>query len=193
MDAPVLFLDFDGVLHSSDLISASHSRGALFVHAAWLAEALSPYPALRIVLSTQWGLAVSPIGARSHLPEALQSRVVGHTLDLYRDHESFQKHSRAEQILRYVKAHHIRFWLAVDDDYRGWPLAARAHFMRTDSRLGLGDPLAQTELLARIALLYRHAEQARIQALDTEKQFARTFPELPRLDLMTQVGLDAQT
>lgn len=188
MDAPVLFLDFDGVLHSSDLISASHSRGALFVHAAWLADALASYPALRIVLSTQWGLAVSPIGARSHLPEALQSRVVGHTLDVYSDHDEFQRHSRAEQILRYVKVHGIRFWLAVDDDYRGWPVAARAHFMRTDSRLGLGDPLAQTELLGRLSRLYQQAEQARLQALDTESQFARTFPELPRMDLLTQVG-----
>jgi hypothetical protein len=188
MDAPILFLDFDGVLHSSELLSSRLSQAPLFEHVDWLTQALAPYPALRIVLSTQWTVAVSPVGARSHLPDALQSRVIGHTLSLYPDVDAFVADSRPDQILRFVRHHGIRHWMAVDDDYRGWPVALRRHWVRTDSRLGLGDLLARMEFCHKLAVLYQQAEKSRDDVDD--EAFAATFPNLPRSGLL-RAGFDA--
>ncbi|MEN3111711.1 HAD domain-containing protein [Uliginosibacterium paludis] len=44
----LIFLDFDGVLHSV------RSNARLFEHVARLAEMLAPYPAVRIVVSSSW-------------------------------------------------------------------------------------------------------------------------------------------
>jgi len=55
----ILFLDFDGVLHP-DEVYLVHGRpvlrddGSLFMWAPLLAEALTPFPDVQIVLSTSW-------------------------------------------------------------------------------------------------------------------------------------------
>jgi len=85
---PVLYLDFDGVLHREDVyrhpkrgiyLGLKGARHALFEHAGLLEELLQPYPDVGIVLWTSWVRVLSFSKARCRLPVALSERVVGAT------------------------------------------------------------------------------------------------------------------
>ena len=56
---PILFLDYDGVLHPDDVYlecgrPVLHATGQLFMWAPLLEDALADHPDVRIVLSTSW-------------------------------------------------------------------------------------------------------------------------------------------
>lgn len=80
-DVPVLFLDFDGVLHPDevyrvrDKIVLKMDGFCLFEWASLLEEILAPYPSLSIVLSTSWARVLGVGVARSWLAEGLRRRV----------------------------------------------------------------------------------------------------------------------
>jgi hypothetical protein len=82
---PVLYLDFDGVLHPDEIYRI---RGRivlrcdgmnLFEWAPLLVDHLEPYPDPRIILSTSWIRTLSLNEARAWLPVSLGSRVIGAT------------------------------------------------------------------------------------------------------------------
>ena len=56
----IIYLDFDGVLHHYDVYLDHSNRavlrgmGALFEYASRLESILTPYPDIKIVLSTSW-------------------------------------------------------------------------------------------------------------------------------------------
>ena len=79
---PVIYLDFDGVLHSDTVywyrkkrivVEADHS---LFAAAAILESILMPYPAAQLILSTTWVRVMTYHKAAKRLPIGLQKALV---------------------------------------------------------------------------------------------------------------------
>ena len=74
---PVIFLDFDGVLHP-DAVYLERGRpvlraeGELFMWTGHLVEALACHPDVHIVLSTSWARELRFARARDHLPAELR-------------------------------------------------------------------------------------------------------------------------
>jgi hypothetical protein len=73
----ILFLDFDGVLHTDPC----YSEARLFEHAPRLAAAIESFPELSIVLSTAWRQQHPLHALIAPLPLAVRERVVGVTPD----------------------------------------------------------------------------------------------------------------
>ena len=143
----VLYLDFDGVLHHENCLwhpkrgayLAAPPRYTLFQHAGLLAEVLSPFPKVSIVLSTSWVLRYGFTATARHLPEALRTRCIGATFHSRAMHESsFRLIPRGEQVLNDVGRRQPTRWIALDDSYEGWP--AGAPWIQTDPYEGIAGP-----------------------------------------------------
>ncbi len=157
---PLLFLDFDGVLHPD---AVYQERGRIVLRAdglqlfEWvgiLDELVAPYATLQIVLSTSWVQVLGFEVAYAHLPERIQRRVVGSTW--YKTApRRWNRLSRYEQIQHTVERHRYSRWLAIDDDGAGWGDEHRPNFVQTDPLLGLGAASAQSELRSKLALLHQ--------------------------------------
>lgn len=129
-DELVLYLDFDGVLHHSNVFWSPEfdfhlrapERYRLFQHVELLEMLLRPYPSLDIVLSTSW--AQGPHGslerATSMLSPALRLRVIGQTV--YPEATTSRQLSRGQQILADVQQRQPKGWIAVDDVEDGFDL-----------------------------------------------------------------------
>jgi hypothetical protein len=155
----VLYLDFDGVLHSDAVyemfgtgepyVNQKEAPGrTLFEWTSILDRLLEPHPDFAVVLSTTWAVKMGFDRARSRLTPALQARVIGstyhskvHGLTLSQRIE-FQRLPRGQQVLDDVARRRPKAWLAVDDDASGWETAA-GHLVRCNGELGLSDPAAQ--------------------------------------------------
>lgn len=148
----VLFLDYDGCLHSDDVYLVDgvpvmrRSAARIFEHANLLESILAPYPDLRIVLSTSWVGTFSLIRAKLYLPDTLQRRVVGTTYEYRTDKREWDELSRFEQIIRYVNAKGLQSWLALDDDNNHWPESCGRNLVCPIPKLGLGETRVQLEL-----------------------------------------------
>lgn len=162
----VLYLDFDGVLHSS-AVYVSQKQGIhfgdeaiehgkrtshvhrLFEHAALLESLLEPFPQVKIVLSTTWAQSGYWL-ARKRLPQALQARCIGATFHRAMSKHLFRQASRGMQIYADVCRRKPDHWLAVDDDHFGWPVWAIDQFIRSDKNLGISAPHVLAELKAKM-------------------------------------------
>jgi len=149
---PVLFLDFDGVLHPDEVyrvrgqIVLRRDGISLFEWAPLLAEALAPHPSVRIVLSTSWVRVVGFDEARKRLLPPLRERVVGATWHSQLNQDWWFSISRYEQIAGYTKRHSVTRWLALDDDVTIWGEEHLERLIETDSTLGLAQPGKLDEL-----------------------------------------------
>ena len=151
----ILFLDFDGVLHPE---TAPTDR--LFCHVERLAQALSEFPEVRIVVSSSWRethtmsdileflglLATRVIGAtpvrpaRSYLPEPLWSYV------------------REGECVAWLRENNrlTTPWLALDDQpWRFSPMCP--NLMLTDPKIGL-TPVDAKALRARLIAMQKGAQ-----------------------------------
>lgn len=153
-DLTVLYLDFDGVLHTQDcyivrkqgpFVNPPHQ---LFEHMAVLEECLAPYPEVRIVLSTSWVRKRGYIYAASQLSRPLRKRLIGATFHNRMNRHEFRQLTRAEQVLGDVQRRCPRWWIVLDDEGQGWPLAYRSHLIQTDGNLGLGNAQTVEQLKA---------------------------------------------
>lgn len=165
MYGDVLYLDFDGVLHHQD-VRVSHKHGihfgpeayetgrkhTLFEHAPLLEQFLEPYPQVRIVLSTTWVQHDGFQRASKRLPSSLQRRCVGTTFHGHMEKFLFREASRGMQIYSDVGRRCPRTWLALDDDYFGWPAFCKDRLIQTNEDLGISDPLVQEEIKQKFAL-----------------------------------------
>lgn len=153
---PVLYLDFDGVLHPDDVyrirgrIVLQHDGMSLFEWAPLLAQHLEPYPDTRIILSTSWVRVLSFNEARAWLPDTLGSRVIGATWHSAMDQFWWHNLSRYQQISLHAKRHRISRWLAIDDDTEGWPDGSRGQLVHTDPMLGIATPDTRALLLRKL-------------------------------------------
>lgn len=157
---PVLFLDYDGVLHP-DAVYQEGGRIVLradgirlFEWAGILEDLVAPYGTLQVVLSTSWVRVLGFDVAYSHLSEHIQRRVVGATW-FQTAPRRWNTLSRYEQIQHTVERHRYSRWLAIDDDGVGWGDEHRPNFVQTDPLLGLGAASAQAELREKLALLHQ--------------------------------------
>jgi hypothetical protein len=151
----LLYLDFDGVLHTHDVwftdqgpalgdASAGHT---LFEHAGLLAKVFMPYPQVSIVLSTAWVRRYGIRAAIAALPEPLAERVIGATFDPQRHTVAFAHIARGYQVAADVSERAPRAWLALDDDVRDWPPEHRVNLVTTDRVLGISEPSVLAELI----------------------------------------------
>ena len=139
----ILFLDFDGVLHPSDVYLKKgrpvlDGDGELFMWIPQLIEVLTPYPNVKIVLSTNWVRVRGFTRVRRALPEVLRERVIGATW-----HSAiaiwYDKATRFQQIERYVGRANVQQWLAIDDLHEhseNWNASYEAHLVKTNPQLG---------------------------------------------------------
>jgi len=146
--APVLYLDFDGVLHPEDVwwlpdrgpVIKWPQGHQLFEHAPLLEQVLADYPAVCVVLASSWVMNFGYSAALRRLPDGLQSRVVGTTFDLTMDRNQFLSASRGMQIYADSVRRQPSAWISLDDDAFGWPAWCRDQLLITDDILGIGKP-----------------------------------------------------
>ena len=92
---PLLFLDFDGVLHPG-----SGTPGAMFTRAGSLVEAIEGFE-LRIVISSSWRFHYPAAKIFKALPDALVRRIVGTTGEAH--------------IGRWARYEEVRNWLSLNE------------------------------------------------------------------------------
>lgn len=161
MSTTLLYLDYDGVVHT-DAVYRRPGHGivmgapgrSLFEWAPHLEQALEPYPSLRIVLSTSWVRILGYSRARSFLPPSLQPRVVGATFHR-REHGPTrelrelwaQTSTRGAQIAADLRRRgsEVR-WLAIDDAVDEFTAEQRQWLVACNSALGLSDAETRAQL-----------------------------------------------
>jgi hypothetical protein len=155
----LVYLDFDGVCHHDSVYWSKregiHIRApgrVLFEWAPILVELLAPYPDVKIILSTSWVRVRDFNFAKSKLPPALRSMVIGATYHA-REMQKFEfdNMSRGAQIYADVQRRNPANWLAIDNDDKFWPAHCRDHLIKTQDELGLSDTRVQTSIRARLA------------------------------------------
>lgn len=160
MPAPILFLDFDGVLHPGAVYQVQgkpvlRADGiGLFEWAPILEELLAPHPTVKVMLSTSWVEVFGLDDTRDFLPDALRERVIGATWTK-RVKNEWKRCSRFEQIRRAAFREKIDRWIAIDDDVRDWPASWNERLVAADPDLGLGWQKTQDKLRDRLAWLTR--------------------------------------
>jgi len=163
---PILYLDYDGVLHPADVrvtkaeplrprvyVGGRPTDHPLFEHAQLLERLLEPFPDVRIVLSTAWVRTLGYEFTLQQLPPALQARVMGTIW-----HSERLEHappSRHDAIAADAAERGAKCWLALDDDHEGWH-ENRRHLIvaPTNTWQGLAQPGLAEELTAALELLY---------------------------------------
>lgn len=156
---PILFLDYDGVLHPDDVyringqIVLKRDGFSLFEWSPLLLEALVPHSDVRIVLSTSWVRVIGYDKARKCLPRELQERVIGATWHSQLNQDWWSSISRYEQIAGYTRRHTVTRWLAIDDEVTIWGEEHLDQLIETDSMLGLAQPEKLDELKRKLQLL----------------------------------------
>lgn len=168
---PILFLDYDGVLHRGGAI-ASRSTGVikselpiyqLFEFEPLLDAVLAQYPDVKIVLSTSWvyqkdGLRES----MSRLSPGLRERVIGTVFhDSGLSAEVFHGMRRGDQVLQYVQRHNLvhNRWMALDDRDDGFE-SFLENLVQPYEFAGIGDPTVLRRLHAKLEFWRWQADAA---------------------------------
>lgn len=157
----IFFLDYDGVLHP-DMVYRTPKQGivlrcpghSLFEYADLLAENLSMYSDIDVVLSTSWVREVSFNRALSKLPQSIQEKVIGSTYHSQIKRQ-FNDMSRFNQIMSFVKRHDVTNWVALDNDDHMWPSDFRRHLILTPDMEGLGNDDSLADLAEKLKSLSR--------------------------------------
>lgn len=159
----IVYLDFDGVLHpeavywkpslgaylAENWVAAGHR---LFEHANLLEELLSPYPDVRIVLSTSWVVQYRFSGAAKRLPASLRERCIGATFHTQvMDRYLFQSMTRGAQVSADVRRRRPDAWLAIDDTDEGWDDSSRGNLVLSHGDDGIAHPDVLPKLRRRLA------------------------------------------
>lgn len=157
-DRQILFLDIDGVLHRGNsyvagnrIVSSAPGRIELFEYVPILDNLLGPYPAVEVVLSSDWAYRFGVDFTLEMLPsQSLRARVMDAT---YRGCEFDERFwpilSRGEQVLDYVRRQAPVSWIAIDDRCDGFD-SCRERLVHCQSECGLGDPTVVELLRCRL-------------------------------------------
>jgi hypothetical protein len=162
--SPILYLDYDGVLHPADVRITKDdpqprvydggrpTDHPLFEHALLLERILQPFPDVRISLSTSWVRALGYELAKQQLPPGLRQRVAGTIWQGFM--LTCPPPSRHDAITTDVEERGVQRWLALDDDIDGWH-DNRRHLVvaPTDTWQGLAQPGIAEELAESLELL----------------------------------------
>lgn len=161
---PVLYLDFDGVLHPADVrVTTSEPKRPrvynggptdhpLLEHAPLLERILAPFTDVKIVLSTSWVRVLGYDYSVHQLPLALRERVVGTIWQ-----GALLQHPprmRYDAIQTDANMRGLDRWLALDDDVEGWPYEQLYRVIApNNSWYGLAQPGISDRLTEALALL----------------------------------------
>jgi hypothetical protein len=153
-DSAVLYTDLDHTLHRTDAYLTKHGivpgspETPFFEFAPALERLLDPYSHVVIVLSTSWVQELGFDETRARFPTAsLRARVVDATYHAQDELSPIWSNvSRGSQVLRHVRRHGLKRWLAIDDDRAGFEGYA-AQLIHCQQTIGLGDKDVQ-ELFA---------------------------------------------
>lgn len=156
---PILYLDFDGVLHPEDVWLGKkgpfvHSPvgHSLFEHGPLLEQLLEPHPNIGIVLSTSWVLHYGCAGAAKRLPPLVASRVIGATYHSRMNRGLFLELPRGLQVLGDVGRRRPSKWVAFDDTDEGWSdCGPNGAVLITNPALGIAAPGVAQRLSAMLA------------------------------------------
>ncbi len=164
MKEPILYLDFDGVLHRQ-LTMQQVRRGqsvVLFEFAERLERLLSPYPDVRIVLSTSWVVSHGLQGSLDALRQpALCTRVIGATYDpATTTLSAFGGRPRWQQIVDDVERRNPSAWVALDDEVNQVPVRYNNRFILVPSKCGLGCAAAVDRLEEMLAYWFGQSSGA---------------------------------
>lgn len=110
---PLLFLDFDGVLHPQ-YDGQPTPADELFCHARRFEVVLRDFPTVEIVISSMWRYHFTLIQLRSHFADDIQSRIIDTTL-LYDGNPL--RAQREQEILDWlaITGREGEPWVAIDD------------------------------------------------------------------------------
>ena len=125
---PLLFLDFDGVLHPS-----LQGIKGYFTRAPLLSDALDGL-ACDIVISSSWRFHFPPDELPGYLMPLLRERVVGFTGPAV-----VGRHARYMEIQSYVKRRAIVSWRALDDSFFEFPDNC-PQLILCDGSIGIQEP-----------------------------------------------------
>jgi len=151
----ILYLDFDGVLHPSDVWLVDDKPVlqwpddpalTLFCWAPILESILDDYDSaglIKIILSTTFGQRFGLQVASDYLPDSLKGRVIGKT--------THSDRPRGVQVAQHAK-YHIKnqAWLAIDDVAHLWPVEHLDKLVQCDPDRGLSCLNTQAKLKAKI-------------------------------------------
>lgn len=158
---PVLYLDFDGVLHPSEVylkngqptLICDDPYVTLFCWAPILESILADFPDIKVRLSTSWVRVKSFDYAKDWLPKSIQDRITGGTFHRHMNKHEFELMTRYQQIRADANRNGIIKWVAIDDDGHGWPEAEKDYLVRTDGDHGLLQAKVQRELREKLEWL----------------------------------------
>jgi hypothetical protein len=162
---PVLYLDFDGVLHPADVrVTASEpqrprvyqggrpTNHPLFEHAALLEHVLAPFADVKIILATSWVRVLGYEYTVQQLKAELRERLLGTIWQ--GELLEYPPRARYDAIQTDATSRGLTQWLALDDDVDGWPEDARYRLIApNNSWYGLAQPGVADELSEALALL----------------------------------------
>ena len=112
MKNKILFLDFDGVLHSSMCDSEKQLS-----QAPLLAALMTEFPC-RIVISSSWRFQYTLEQIKKILPKAISNQVIGMTGDAFDG--TFQRYNEIKFYLQ-VHGKTLADWKALDDSHNEFP------------------------------------------------------------------------
>lgn len=158
---PVLYLDFDGVLHPSEVylkngaptLICTDPDASLFCWVPILENILSDFSHIQIRLSTSWVRVKSFDYAKLQLPESIQERVTGGTFHRHLNKLEFESWTRFQQIKADAHRQGIIRWIAIDDDSFGWPQEEWHRLVKTDGDHGLLEGRVQRSLREKLKWL----------------------------------------
>lgn len=143
INSPVIYLDFDGVLHpdgayrtKNGIVLKNYPGHSLFENSVLLAELLAPYPSVKLVLSTSWVKELRFSEALKRLPFSLKSKVIGATWHTRMDARIWNTLTRYQQVQQHATRHDVAMWIALDDDTDDWHPRALHHVIPCDTRYG---------------------------------------------------------
>ncbi len=141
---PVLFLDFDGGLHSSLCLEAEH-----FCRRPLFEEVMRRFPAVRIVISSSWRHYFDLDRLRPCFSGDIAERI-DDTTPLW---VPGGLANRFEEIMAFVRSRDLdeAGWLALDDSAFEFPRSC-ANLVLCDGRYGLTEDVAM-RLAGRLALM----------------------------------------
>jgi hypothetical protein len=127
MQSKILFLDFDGVLHS-----LGASKSDLFTRCSYLEDSCSNYP-FGIVITSNWRITNTIDEMILRLPPNMRSKVIGVTKVLQE-----KKHKRFKEIKNYLEDNKLYevSWRALDDSYWEFPNAC-SNLIRCNPNVGI--------------------------------------------------------
>lgn len=130
--APIVFLDFDGVLHAN-----SCPASAWFSRVALLEEAFAGFADARIVIASSWRFQHAYPALRRRFPALLQSMLSGTTGESY-----VGEHARYHEIEQWLARHAPGIdddrWRALDDAAFEFPTGCR-QLIHCDGAVGIGE------------------------------------------------------